>query len=137
MEPGRLATVGFPGKFPIPLKPAQYGELSQLLRRLVNCGVSLKLPAYHPLIGPKVDHDVILGQGPPKCFLRAMYVVEKHHFGMIRPAMNIDLSQIACAAYGSCAHVDLEGSDKYYTEISDISNHSRQTGAPHIPLSLS
>lgn len=67
------ATVGFSVKLSIPLKPAQHRELSQLLRRLVNRGISLILPAYHSLIGSKVDHDVVLGQGAPKRSLRTMY----------------------------------------------------------------
>ena len=57
---------------PAPLKPAQHRKFAQLLRRLIDCGIPLKLPAYEPLIGSKVDQDVILGQRAPEYFLRTI-----------------------------------------------------------------
>ena len=129
-----VAMIGSPDKGSVPLKPAQHRELSQLLRRLINGGVSLKLPAYHSLIRSKVDHDVVLGQGAPKRFLRIINVVNERPIGIIRSAKILEDLVTDCMR-SSCAH------DRGYEKIHELDSTPPTlkggNEAPNIPLFLS
>lgn len=52
------------------LQPAQDGELRQSLLALIHCGIPQVLLANAPLVGPKVQQQLIPGYRAAKCFLQ-------------------------------------------------------------------